>query len=385
MSRPIDAIVTGFTKNAALCEKSLAPLRALIRAIHCVTLDSPELDGFVAPLAAMEDVHLVRVKQPMVARGPQAGVQYQVANLDVALALIAERDALVVKSRPDFVFSTDFLRRKLTGFDTLCAVPRQQRAFGVAMPKPVFHRKLWIPFFYEDGAFIGLKRDLAHLVTRDVEAWFAPLQDPEDCGSFAHAVRYASPFLMRYPIFRRYLAEYSAFVNDQDYRKSLIATMIEDGFFWHLVVAHAWILHTAFHIDCCDPGELAFYPNTSNVGANWSSLESLRLGNPYDDVAAWRRGTRGGLDMLTAVSRDYGRLLDDSWPRALFTTVLPDFPVTLLQQIARGVAAYSTGVLKDVEEAFYTKLRSAQRNWLEMPGLDLSPSRMLSNAREMRR
>jgi hypothetical protein len=397
MPRPIDAIVTGFTKNAPLCEKSLAPLRALrreglIRAIHYVTWDGPGLDAFVAPVAAMEDVHLLRVPEPRVSGSPgQVSVLRQVAALEPALGQVAEDEALVVKSRPDFVFSTDFLRRKLTGFDTLCAVPRQTKAFGTAMPPPVFQRKVWIPwadanqpFFYEDAAFIGLKRDLAHLVTRNIDSWFAPLTDAKKCGSFGHAVRFAPVFLARYPIFRRYLAEYSVFVNDLDYRKSLVAMMIEDGFFWHLAVAHAWILHTSFHIDCGEPGELSFYPNTSNGAANWSSLDSVRLGNPYDDIDNWRRGTRGGLDMLAAVSRAYGRLLDDSWPRAMFTAVLPDFPVTMLQQIARGIAAYSTGLLNELEEGFYTRLRSARHNWLEMPDRGITSSPMLANARRVR-
>lgn len=393
MPRPIDAIVTGFTKNTALCEKSLTPLRALrqegvIRAIHYVTWDGQGLDGFVAPVAAMEDVHLVRVPEPAVSGSPgQVSVLRQVAALDPALGQVAEDDALVLKSRPDFVFSTDFLRRKLTGFDTLCAVPRQGKAFGVAMPPPVFHRKIWIPwadanqpFFYEDAAFIGLKRDLAHLVTRDIDGWFAPLSDAKKCGSFGHAVRFAPPFLARFPIFRRYLAEYSAFVNDLDYRKSLIAGVIDNAFFWHLLVAHGWILHTGFHIDCGETGELSFYPNTSNVGANWSSLDSVALGNPYDDIDNWRQGTRGGQDMLSAVRRAYGRLLDDSWPRAMFTAVLPDFPVTMLQQIARNVMAYSTGLLGELENEFYAKIRDARHNWLETPAKDLRPRRLLANA-----
>ena len=393
MPRPIDAIVTGFTKNAMLCEKSFAPLRALrqegaIRAIHCVTWDSPGIDAFVAPVAAMADVQLLRVPEPTVSGSPgQVSVLRQVAALDPALGQVEEDDTLVVKSRPDFIFSVDFLRRKLTGFDTLCAVPHTREAFGVAMPEPVFQRKIWLPwadanqpFFYEDAAFIGLKRDLTHLVTRDIAGWYAPLAEPEKCGSFAHAVRFAPAFLARYPLFRRYLAEYSVFVNDLDYRRSLVATMIEDGFFWHLAVAHAWILHTGFHIDCGEPGELAFYPNTSNVAANWSTLESIQLANPYDDIIAWRRCTRGGLDMLTAVNRTYGRLLDDSWPHAMFTAAPPDFPVTMLQQIARGIMAYSTGVLKELEDEFYTKLHSTRRNWLKMPDKDFAPDSMLASA-----
>ena len=394
MSRPIDALVTGFTKNAVLCEKSLAPLRALrqegvIRAIHCVTWDSPAIDEFLAPLGAMDDVRLHRVLQPQIAGGAsQSSVQRQSANLKAALPLVPEEDALVVKSRPDFVFSPDFLRAKLANFDTLCAPPPRASLPGMELPRGPFSKKIWIPwadanqpFFYEDGAFIGLKRDLALLVTGNIETHYAPLTEPDKCGSFGHVIRFAPAFLPRFPIFRRYLREYSVFVNDQDYRRALVAMMIEDGFFWHLAVAHAWILHTGFHIDCGEPGELALYPNTSNSAAQWSSLESLRMGNPYDDIVAWRRCTRGGLDMLSAVNRTYGRLLDDSWPRAMFTTALPDFPLAMLQQIARGITAYSSGVLNELEGNFYARLRQAREN-LVQSNRDFTSSPMLANARQ---
>ena len=56
--KPVDALVTGFTKSPELLDRSLAPLRRLkqeniIREIHCVTWDGAELDPYVAPLAAM--------------------------------------------------------------------------------------------------------------------------------------------------------------------------------------------------------------------------------------------------------------------------------------------------------------------------------------------
>ena len=397
MPRPIDAIVTGFTKNAVLCQQSLAPLRVLrreglIRAIHCVTWDTPAIDEFLAPLSAMEDVQLVRVPQPQVAGGAsQSSVQRQCANLDAALGLIPGGDTLVVKSRPDFVFSCDFLRAKLTNFDALCASPPKAQLFGKELPRPIFAKKIWIPwadanqpFFYEDGAFIGLKRDLALLVTENIETHFAPLTDPDKCGPFGHVIRFAPVFLPRFPIFRRYLREYSAFLNDLDYRMALVPVMMDDAFFWHLLVAHAWILHTGFHVDCGKQGELGLYPNTSNVGKDWSSLASLKLGNPYDLVTSWRNGTGGGVNVLSAVNRPYGRLLDDTWAQAMFTRALPDFPLAMVQQIAAGVAAYSTGVLRELEEAFYAKITRFRANW-QPPSQDRTPNRsaMLGNARSL--
>ncbi|HEV2650701.1 MAG TPA: hypothetical protein VGU69_05545, partial [Rhizomicrobium sp.] len=108
MTRAVDAIVTGFTKNAALCEASFAPLRRLkldgvIRTIHYVTCDSAEIDGFVAPVETMDDVATTRVPQPAVTGSAnQKSVLYQVANLDAALRLVEDGETLIVKSRPDF-------------------------------------------------------------------------------------------------------------------------------------------------------------------------------------------------------------------------------------------------------------------------------------------
>jgi hypothetical protein len=395
MNRPIDVIVTGFTKNAVLCRNALAPLRALrqegvIRAIHYVSWDSAAIDAFLAPLAAMEDVHLVRVGEPKVSGGVcEVSTLRQMASLEAALGLVAEPDALVVKTRPDFIFSPDFLRRKLADFETLCA-PAPAPAFEVRLPPSPFARKIWLPwadanqpFFYADAAVIGLKRDLERLVIRDVAAHFARLSDADKCGTFAHAMHYAPIFLPRFPIFKRYLREYSAFVNDVDYRCALVPVLIEDAFFWHLLVAHAWILHTAFHIDCGTQGELSFYPNTSNAAADWSSLASLKLGNPYDRVTSWRQGTRGGADVLSAVNRPYGRLLDDAWPRALFTQAMPDFPASTLQQLAGNAARYETGMLREIEDAFYARLAAFHRDWHPLPRAanPAPPSAILANAR----
>jgi hypothetical protein len=381
MTRPVDAVVTGFTKNAALCQVSLAPLLQLkvegvIRNIHYVTWDGPELDGYVSH-ATMDGVSVTRVPQPAVTGGAnQKSVLYQVANLDAALAQVAEPDALIVKSRPDFIYSVDFLRAKIEGFDTYSAIDRNAMAFGTRLPDPPLVRKIWLPwadagqpFFYEDGAFIGLKRDVAKLVTSDVGSIFAPIANPGDCGSISHVVRFAPVFLDSFPIFKRYLAEYSVFQNDPDYRVALARLLMDDPFYWHLITAHAWVLHSAFHVDCGAQNDLMFYPNTRNAGADWSSIRSLRLGNPYDAVTGWRNATLNGAAMFAMMARPYARVLDDAWQSRMFSEGFPDFPQHMLQQFPRNIALYATGLLNGFEDAFYAKLRHFHQEWLAAPVL----------------
>jgi len=359
-----DAIVTGFVKSPVLLQRSLVPLRQLkqegvLRSITYVTWDTGEIDEYVAPLANMSDVSLVRVRQPQVqGNANQRGVVYQVQNLDAALSQISEEDALVLKLRPDFVANVNFLRGKIANFDKLCAVPSERSPLGVTLPKPVLHSKIWIPwadsnqpFFYEDGAFLGRKRDLRKLATSVSREDMDILGDPL-CGSFAHVVRYAKIFLPRYPLFANYLRNYRYFVNDLDYRLQLVPHLLNDGFFWHVIIAHAWILHSQFHVDAGEQGELSFYANNVNRNADWSKPESLRNAPPYDDIDTWRSGTKPE-KATHSVSRAYGRLVDDTWPTALFTTQLPDFPRATLIALLENIAGCGDGRLRGVENDFY--------------------------------
>jgi len=360
--RPTDAIVTGFTKNAELYRRAFAPLRELkqrgvLRAIRYVTWDSAEIDGFVAPL---DGVDIVRVPQPQVeGNGSRRGFIYQTRNLDAALAQVKD-DALVVKLRPDFIFRTEFLEEKLRGFERLCATRPNAKAFGHQLPRTPFARKIWIPwadasqpFFYEDAAFIGLKGDLKTLIAPDQAETMLAQPNP---GSLVHVLRYIHAFLPRFPIFRRYVAEYAGFANDLAYRKQLVGMLLDDGFFWHLLVAHAWILWTSFHVDCGEAGDLAFHPNTVNT--DWSSFDKLKLAPPYDQIAMWRRGTHAGGGVLPALMRVYGRLMDDAWADAFFTRTMSDVPQGMLGRLAGSVALQSTGCLAEIEDAFYAKLRA---------------------------
>ena len=210
---------------------------------------------------------------------------------------------------------------------------------------------------------MGLKRDLALLVTREFEEQLGVLDDP-DCGIFVHALRWGSIFLERFPIFERYLAEYGAFLNDIAYRKTLIPLLLDDPFFWHLIVANAWILWTGFHIDSGQSGDLLFFPNNINQDSDWSALARLKVAPPYDDLMRWRVASRVGVGLLPAVDCLYGRLTDNSWPHAMFTQSHSDVPVATRAQVALVLSHYHAGALQAVENAFYEKLARHHRNWV---------------------
>jgi len=373
VTRPTDAIVIGFTKNAELCRRAFEPLldlrqQGVLRDVHYVTWDSAEIDEFVAPVNALGGVRIARVPQPVASGNRnQRGIVYQTRNLEAAFARVAEPDALLVKLRPDYIFRTGFLKTKLQGFDRLCARSAAMTIHDVTLTPSPFERKIWIawadanqPFFHDDAAFIGLKSDLLKLTGDDVESRL-PLLEDLSCGSLVHVLRYAPAFLPLYPMFGRYIAEYGGFINDMAYRGKLMSALLADNFFWHLLVAHAWILYTSFHIDCGRPGDIAFYPNTINAGANWTDLSSIKLAPPFDRVDEWRQRTKAGSEVLPALTRIYGRLMDDAWPRALFTREMTDLPAATIAALMRGVSLYRTGCLSRIEDAFYSKLASFRR------------------------
>jgi hypothetical protein len=359
-----DAIVTGFVKSPSLLRRSLAPLLQLkqegvLRSITCVTWDAEEIDAHVAPLADIPEISLMRVPQPVVqGTANQRGVAYQIRNLDVALSRVPGEDPLILKLRPDVVVDVDFLRGKIADFDRLCTVPDEQSPLGVKMPKPILNSKIWIPwadsnqpFFYEDAMFLARKKDLRKLVTAlspdDLEILADPL-----CGQYAHVVRYARIFLPRYGLFANYLRNYRYFPNDFDYRVQLVPHLLQDGFFWHALVAHAWILHSQFHVDAGRQGEISFYANNVNQNADWSNLETLRNAPPYDYVDKWREGTKPDQAMWN-VRRTYGRLTDDAWQAALFTRELPDLPQATLKKLLENIAGCRDGRLRGIESDFY--------------------------------
>jgi hypothetical protein len=364
MQRAVDVVVTGFTKSPVLPAKSLAPLRRLqqdgmVRHIHCVTWDSPQIDAYAAALGDVPGVTVTRLPQPETCgNGNQRGLVYQLRNLEAGLALLPrEKDALVLKWRPDFVAEHAFLRDKLLDFENWSAVP-DSTCFGVKMPPALFGNRLWLPwadsnspFFFEDAVFLGTQRDVANMVTPVTPGDLEILGDAA-CGSYAHVVRYAKPFLPRYPLLGNYLRHFRYFRHDVKYRHELLPFMIHNGFFWHLLVANAWVLHSQFHVDSGAPGDLAFYANAVNRRADWSDFSGLQVSSPYDDIAQWRAGSKAGL-AVPSISRAFGRLVDDGWQKALLTGGTPDMPQGTLAPLMENIARCRDGRLAGIEAEFY--------------------------------
>jgi hypothetical protein len=369
-----DAVVLGFTKAAALPALSFAPLRRLrqeghLRTIHYVTWDSPELDAFVAPVTQMDDVQITRVRQPLVkGTPPQKTLLYQTHNLDVALSLIAEKDTIVLKLRPDFVANVDFLRDKIANFERYCGtVPSS--VYGIEMPKPVLRKKVWMPwadsnqfFFYEDAALLGQKSDVArlraHITRADLETLEMVL-----CEHYYHIARYARVFLPSYPIFHGYLKNFQYLTNWPPYRVEMIGHTINGPFFLFLLIAHAWILHSQFHIDCGAQDTLRFYPNLRNTTTDWSNPKEWRLALPYDKIAFWRSSEEPGL-LFPNIKRVFGRLVSDDWQKALFTRGIPDLPMETLLGLLTHVSKHGDGRLKNLERDFYLDLQGFYRSYM---------------------
>jgi len=380
MKRPAIALVTGFTRNADLCRYSLAPLRELKRRglldrILAVTWDSAALDEFVAPYAAMPDVELARVPQPLVSGGVyRKGCTLQLRNLEAALALVPETEALIFKTRPDFLADTEFLAGKLANFDTLCAPSLLPYSFGADLPDSPFDMKIWLPwadsnqpFFYEDGAFMGLKRDVAKLADRRAESYLSDL-DNHTYSWLAHIVRFVTPFLDDYPIFERYLRDFHLFPKVMEFRMEMLKTIHEVPFFWYLILTHAWIMATSFHVDCGKDGQMGLITNLYNQQADWSKFRTLRPSPPYNDVAGWREGQYPG-GVLPGAARAFGRVMDDDWQHALFTRAeLTDLAPETIRAMLRNLAFYSQGLLADVENEYYDTLEKLCRAHGFFPG-----------------
>ena len=377
MQRPVDVIVTGFTKSLVLLQKSLTPLRLLkqegvIRNIFCVTWDSTELDQWVLPINGCSDIRLVRLPQPVVEGGAtRRGVLYQIENLRAGLELAGD-DAVILKWRPDMVANYTFLRDKILGFPQWSAIP-SRNCMGVTMPRPVFNEKIWVPwadsnspFFHEDAVFMGARREIEKLIAPLALADQERLEHPHN-GAYAHIVRYARPFLDTYPIFANYLRNIHLFRHDLDYRMKMVPLLVDNGFSWHLLIAHAWILYSQFHVDAGNTMDLAFYSNYANRDVDWSNAPILNLSPPYDDVASWREDTVVGT-ALRSVSRAFGRLMDDGWQRELFMDRTPDFPRETLAAVMGNVAGYADGRLAGLEADFYQTLDRLYRGFHALPG-----------------
>ena len=114
-------------------------------------------------------------------------------------------------------------------------------------------------------------------------------------------------------------------------------------------------MHSQFHVDIGEPGDLLFFANNVNQNSDWSRPQSLRLANPYDDIANWRHDTRPG-EAIHCIRRAYARLMDDAWQAAMFTKQIPDFNAPMLHKVMENIAGHHDGRLKGIEDEFYRKL-----------------------------
>ena len=368
-----DAIILGFAKSALLTQQSFAPLRQLkqeghLRAIHYVTWDSPEIDAFVAPVLAMPEVQVTRLPQPMVqGTAEQKTLIYQIHNLDRALSCIAEDDTVVLKSRPDVLIKTEFLRNKIVHFARDCGtVPNS--ALGVAMPGPVLRNRVWTPwadsnqpFFYEDAALMGRKDDLRNFVIMPTRTDLGTLNAPM-CAHYYHIVRFAKPFLSSFPQFQDYLRHYRHLTCNWGYRMALIKHVLNGPYFLFLIVAHAWILYSQFHVDCGALGDILFYPNTRNKKTDWSKPEGWQQALPYEDVEEWRKTEMPGW-IVPNIGRPFGRLVSDAWQTALFEGEVGDLPRTTLLAMLTHISQCADGRLSGLEKAFYDDLAQFHRQY----------------------
>jgi hypothetical protein len=209
---------------------------------------------------------------------------------------------------------------------------------------------------------MGLKCDVTRLATPHIADKVSVLDTVANThGPFAHVVRYGALFSRDYPMFARYLREYKYFTNDMEYRKALIPALMKEGYFWTLVVVHAWILANSFHVDAGSAGQLRLYTNLLNETADWSSLASLRNNPPFDNVEGWRHSAKPG-NLIPGAARIYGRLMDDTWQHSLFNLPGPtDVSREKLLAALKSVSLYGKRALADQEASFYRVLSGTHR------------------------
>lgn len=367
------AIVTGFTVHEALMRRSFSPLLSLYRSgvinrIIYVTWDSHEVDACVAPIREWPEVELVRIPQP-VARGGthRAGFIYQSHCIAAALNLVPDGDELVLKTRPDFLFDEVFLANKIAGFVHWGKAPDFSHRISIKMPPSPFKSRIWVPwanasapFYFEDATFMGLASDLSLLANPLAEELMLHCGDYESVN-LAHVMRHVMPFFMAYPIFQRYIRDFHLFRIAPEYRLKLSPLMAGDPFFWHMVVANAWILNNSYHVDCGRLGDLRLVPSAKARAYVGLPVDKIPDDTVYHVVETLRGYEEPGT-FLPLLLRPGGRLLDDDWQMRLFAgPVEQGFTHENLLVILENLNRFSSGILKPLEDAFYDSLENLYR------------------------
>jgi len=367
------AVVTGFTVHAPLMQASFAPLIALRRQgvldrILYVTWDASDLDAYLAPVQKWPEVELVRIPMPAVAgTSHQRGFVYQSRNLAAALRLVTDPGELVVKLRPDFLFDEEFLKNKITTFAAWGALPDFSPYVRLAMPRTPFKSRIWVPwananepFVMEDVAFIGRAGDLMRLTDPRAEELVMTCGD-EIAVSISHVLRFVMPFLQDYPIFEPLLRHYRLFpMDDEPYRAKLVPLALADLYFWHLVMAQAYILATSFHVDCGQQGQLRFIRSADAERYADQPISEIPDNVLYRNVETWRQAHQPGT-MLPILVQWSGRLVDDDWQRGLFSGPVEGCGPEMLTSILQNLRLYRTGLLKEAEQGFYASVAELHR------------------------
>jgi hypothetical protein len=365
------AIVTGFTVNTPLLRKSFAPLLSLHRTglidrIVYVTWDTPANDAYVAPVREWPEVELVRVPQPDIAckAWHPRGFIYQSRNIAAALDRVTDPNELVFKTRPGFLIDETVLANKIASFDKWGVAPDFSPRIPIAMPPSPFTSRIWVPwgdagapFCYEDSAFMGRARDLRQLVNPLAEELVLQCGDALSLN-IAHIMRYIMPFLDDWPIFRRYLRDFALFRTELHYREKMAPLSVQDPYYWHLVIAHAWILNSSFHLDCGHARDMKLVDSASAKKFIDRPPEEINNHVVYKDVEAWREKELPGT-FLPILLRPGCRLVDDDWQYRLFSgPVEQGFTHENLLAILTNLNAYRTGVLNGLEENYYAALNA---------------------------
>jgi hypothetical protein len=376
MSRPVVAAIAGYTKRNELLERSFAPLRNLRRKgvidrIVYVTWDKADIDPCLTPLRNMPDVELVRVPEPQVSgRSYQKKHFYQTENLRAMLACIDDGNALVLKTRPDVVVDEPFLAQKILAFDQTCGFPDYDRQLGVAMPPSPFQAKIWTPwaeanqpFFMEDGLYLGLRDDIAKLVSPESDRLVQQYGD-EHSKWIVHVARFIVPFLPDYPLYGNYLRHFHLFVQDVGFRLTMLKAIANDPFWWFLVITHAWILANNFHIDCGYAGQIRFFPTKDEAKTAAQPLDAISSRPPYNSVEAWRGGQNPG-SILQCIMRAFGLLMDDTWQRAIFErSAIADLPHEQLIMVLENFRQFGATSLMPFEGDFYRHMAELREEFL---------------------
>jgi hypothetical protein len=390
VSRPVVALVVGFTRRDRLLQRSLKPLcslrrKGVIDRLLYVTWDRPDLTPYVSPAGKMPEVEVVRIPEPVVSGDNyQKKHYYQTCNIRAALSLVEDEDALILKMRPDQIVDEAFLAAKILAFDFNCA-PSPPGGFG--MPPSPFKMKVWVPwadsnqpFFMEDGLFMALRRDACKLVE---PASDGIVRDYFDRGSLwiTNAARYIGPFLDDYPVFRRYLREFRFYAQHNGCRRAQLEAVLFNPFFLTLMIANAWILADSFHIDCGYQGQILFYPpEDKNAGGGKGQDEpfvDVMPRPPFNSVELWRGGEHPG-EFIPNVSRIYGRLMDDRWQRTLFTSPNKDVPVDKIRNALNAIQAYDKGVLREMENRYYADIEAVYHRFFPEAAAVAKTGRKLS-------